>query len=117
MLIIDPKTLIATYNVSATMTNTVSSRDAGAFKNLLTKFAPFAAYEPVVTATYFDSNNISIANNASAFKFVYNVKMTLFRPEVYTSPTTQYKFTFDTSKASNTNNPSVPPTVTSSVTV
>lgn len=113
MIILNPTTLVATYNVTASFTaaNLLSN---SAFRSHLMKFAPYANFNPTVSAVVSkDIDGNVVANNApTAYKRTYTVTMNLYRSETYTSATTQYKFTYDYSKAKNTVNTSTVPSVT-----
>lgn len=50
MVIVDPVTLKITYNVRSTLSVTENNRDGAAFKQMLLNFAPYADYNPTVTA-------------------------------------------------------------------
>ena len=114
MIILNPQTLQATYNVNGTIN--ANSASAANFQSLLTKFAPFASYNPSVALTFLDKNGGSVATVDLAYTRRYTVTMSLFRPATYTDVTTAYKFTYDYSNASNTVNTSSIPSVSSSVT-
>lgn len=112
MVIVDPNTLKIIYNVRSTLSVTGNNRDEAAFQQMLLNFAPYADYNPIVTAEYFGSNGATVPDSSTAIKIKYSVSMSLYRPTTYTSPTTDYKFTYDLSKAENTVTPTALPVVT-----
>ena len=109
MIIIDPRTLQPTYNVVGTLN--FANSTAAVFLAMINRFLPFAGYNAACVLSSLDVNGVPTANLNLVYIKRYRVTLNQYRPPVYTSPTSEYKFTFDMSGASNTLNTSMIPTM------